>query len=130
MLKPSILLLILTSCLIKAQTYRRPRIRNKLLNETYYLGTAYEYAYDKTYWTIAIIKYYNSTFNGTSDVFVQTSYTFFNDWWAGSSTNQIMFKLNPVNYFFPCAYFPKKFFGKILLKKIFNLFLTIFPLER
>lgn len=106
-------LLTLTTKIALTQDYKRTRIINKLINTTYFLGTAYEYAYDETYWTLATIKFYNTSFNGTSDLFAQTSYSFYKHWWAGSDINQIVFKIDPVNikiiiknFFFK---FPKHF---------------------
>lgn len=70
--------------------------RHKLINTTYYLGRSYEYAYDQYYWTMACIKYYNSTYNQTSAVFVQTGYYFYKNDWAGSEVFTVIFKIDPV----------------------------------
>lgn len=127
-----ILVCILSSTAI-AQEYRMMRgTRHKLINTTYYLGKAYEYAYNDYYWTMACIKYYNSTFNQTSAVFAQTGYYFFKNEWAGSEVFSVVFKIDPVrqrkllqtfsNFFFDFPrYLTLSFF---FLTKFSNLFST------
>lgn len=114
------LLLSLAISTCRAQVYARSRVRNTLLNTTYYVGTSYEYSYDETYWTVASIKYYNSSFNGTWDIFVQTSYQFYKHWWAGSDTNSIVFRIDPVSYLI--FNIQSVFLGNFFLKK-YNFFI-------
>lgn len=55
----------------KGKKYQKPNGANSVyLNNTFYLGRSYEYEYDKWYWTIAIVRFYNSTLDGKSDLFV------------------------------------------------------------
>lgn len=68
---------------------------NAHINNTFYLGRSYEYAYDKTYWTIAIVRFYNSTLANVTDIFVQTNYIFFEDEWPGSKEYNIIFRIDP-----------------------------------
>jgi hypothetical protein len=70
---------------------------NSLLNTTFYLGKTYEYAYDKWYWTIGMVRFFNSTFNETTDVFCSTTYVFFDNEWAGSTEHPLIFKIDPVS---------------------------------
>lgn len=70
---------------------------NTLVNTSFYLGKTYEYAYDKWYWTIGMIRFFNSTLNETTDVFTQTSYIFFENEWAGSREHPMIFKIDPVS---------------------------------
>jgi hypothetical protein len=72
---------------------------NTQLNSTFYLGKTYEYAYDKTYWTIGLVRFFNSTLNDKTDVFCQTSYIFLENEWAGSEEHPMIFKIDPVSIF-------------------------------
>ena len=93
-------LFILTSFLFistNCQSSSRYTSQN-LINTTFYLGRSYEPAYDKSYWTICRVKYFNTTTANITRVFLETSYTFFDNEWAGSATNSLTFDLNPVSY--------------------------------
>ena len=72
---------------------------NIFLNTSFYLGKTYEYAYDKYYWTIGMVRFYNSTFNKTSEIFAQTTYIFLENEWAGSKEDPLIFKIDPVSFF-------------------------------
>ena len=76
--------------------YKRPNgAVNTHINNTFYLGRSYEYAYDKWYWTIGIVRFYNSTFRNNTDIFAQTNYIFFEDEWPGSKEYNIIFRIDP-----------------------------------
>lgn len=71
---------------------------NTLLNTTFYLGKTYEYAYNKYYWTIGMVRFFNSTLNNETDIFTKTSYIFFENEWAGSKEHPMIFKIDPVSF--------------------------------
>ena len=72
-------------------------IRHTQVNQTYYVGYAYERAYLEKYWTICFITCFNSTYRNQTREGCEISFTFHTKPWLGSRKEYLPFLVNPVS---------------------------------
>ena len=75
-----------------------PKTINSLTKKLFYVGQATDLSYNKTYWSLAILKFYNSSYKLSTETFIETTYLILKDKWPSSYKKSLNFHINAVNH--------------------------------